>query len=249
MLLNLLSSIPAGRGSQSGIDRYRTGPWAAPCWRTRPCRMAGSVLQTGRRRVVTLCRIPIEHLISLASAWDRIDGLGVNIPFEREYEAKQGWFPGWSFTALRRISVGLERDPNLGQVQAQADAWLNIYRQLECPASRALAYRGLARYCIPILRGMRPPELAADSRFQAQARLDCFAERTVNDYFPSIVSNDTVRPQLEAEFIGLDHGHADHLVGGVGVEGRQGRLQRRFPVPIAPLWRAWPRRAPCPAPL
>jgi hypothetical protein len=141
---------------------------------------------------------PLEHLIALASAWGRIDGLGVDIPFEREYETKQGWFPGWSFDALRRISVGLERDPNLGQVQAQADTWLNIYRQFECPASRALAYRGLARYYIPILRGMRPPELAGDSRFETQARLDCFAERTVNDYFPGIVSDETVRREGHA---------------------------------------------------
>jgi hypothetical protein len=45
---------------------------------------------------------------------------------------------------------------------------------------------------------MRPPELAGDSRFETQARLDCFAERTVNDYFPGIVSDETVRREGHA---------------------------------------------------
>lgn len=71
--------------------------------------------------------------------------------------------------------------------------------------------------------------------------------------------------QLEPVFLklgGVHHGGGgmdspeqplEHLISLASawdrVEGRQGRLQRRFPVPIAPLWRAWPRRAPCPAPL
>lgn len=61
----------------------------------------------------------------------------------------------------------------------------------ECGLLKRLpGWRGPQRCYIPILRGMRPPSSSVEKATLIHNQKDCYWERTVNDYFSSLLSED-----------------------------------------------------------